>query len=90
VLYYQVAISSDEHTDLKNNIVTTAGLTNTFLDLRSNTTYTITVAAVNRAGKAMNVSITVQTAAEVVLVGSISNMQTQGTGKKLIFSCHIT
>jgi len=75
VLYYQVGITSDEHTDLKNNTVATAGLSTTFLDLKSNTRYTITVAAVNRAGTAINANIVVQTAAEKVSTGSNSDMQ---------------
>ena len=66
VLYYQVVISSDEHVNITNNAVNTTSLTTTFLDLRSNTTYAITVAAVNRAGVRMHVSITVNTAADMI------------------------
>ena len=62
VLYYQVVISSDEHTDIPNNIVNTTGLTTPFLDLRDSTVYTITVTGVNRAGSGRTVSITAYTA----------------------------
>ena len=62
VLYYQVVISSDEHANIPNNIVNSTCLTTTFLDLWSNTAYTITVTAVNRAGSGIVARITVVTA----------------------------
>ena len=65
VLYYRVAISSDEHTNIPNNIVNTTCLTTTFLDLKSNTTYVITVNAFNRAGSGIGVSVTVSTSADL-------------------------
>ena len=82
VLYYKVVILSDEHTEINSNIVNTTGLTFTFLDLRNFTTYTIMVAAVNRAGIGENVSSTVRTAAaeEALVAGPGSNTQTQVTG----------
>ena len=64
VLYYQVVISSDEHVNIPNDIVNVTCLTTTFLGLRSNTTYAITVAAVNRAGRGIVARITVMTARE--------------------------
>ena len=63
VLYYQVVISSDEHDDLPNVTINVTCLTTTFLDLRGNTTYTITVTTANRAGCA---SITVNTAEDMI------------------------
>ena len=80
VLYYQVVISSDEHVNIPNDIVNATCLAVTFLDLRSNTTYTITVAAVNKAGIGMGDSITVKTAATEVIAGPGSNIQIQVTG----------
>ncbi|XP_065914777.1 low-density lipoprotein receptor-related protein 5-like isoform X2 [Dysidea avara] len=77
VLYYQVVISSDEHVNIPNNIVNATCLAVTFLGLRSNTTYTITVAAVNKAGIGMGDSITVKTAATEVIAGPGSNIQIQ-------------
>ena len=62
VLYYQVVISSDEHVNIANNIVSTIGLTATFLNLRNNTFYTITVTAVNKAGSGRTFSVSVNTA----------------------------
>ena len=62
VLYYQVVISSDEHTDIPTDFVNTTGLTTTFLNLRNSTFYTITVTDVNRAGSGRTVSITTYTA----------------------------
>ena len=64
VLYYQVVISSDEHVNILNDVVNVTCLTATFLGLRSNTTYTITVAAVNQAGSGIMTQITVITARE--------------------------
>ena len=82
VLYYRVVILSDEHTEINSNIVNTTGLTVTFLDLRNYTTYTIMVAAVNKAGIGENVSSSVRTAAaeEALVAGPGSNTQTQATG----------
>ena len=65
VFYYQVVISSDDHTNIPDNIVNTTCLTTTFLDLRSNTTYAITVTAVNRAGSGIGVSIPVSTSVDL-------------------------
>ena len=76
MLYYQVVISSDEHTNIPNNIIITTGLTNVFLDLRSNTFYTITVIAVNKAGIGMSLSITVNTAEEHKSVSTGSDSMT--------------
>jgi len=60
VLYYQVVISSNEHCEIMNNTIRTTNLSATFSALRSNTTYTIAVSAVNRArlGSSEMVNIT--------------------------------
>ena len=63
VLYYQAVISSDEHDDIPNDAINVTCLTATFLYLRGNTTYKITVTTANRAGCA---SITVNTAADMI------------------------
>ena len=54
VLYYIVMISSDEHSNIMNDIVNvTSPLTATFSNLRNNTTYDVTVTAYNRVGAGM-------------------------------------
>ena len=60
VLYYQVVISSNEHCEIMNNTIRATNLSATFSALRSNTTYTIAVSAVNRArlGSSEMVNIT--------------------------------
>ena len=63
VLYYQAVISSDEHDDIPNDAINITCSTATFLDLRGNTTYKITVTTANRAGHAF---ITVNTATEMI------------------------
>ena len=84
VLYYQVRISSDEHDDIPNDVVNVACLTTTFLDLRRNTTYNITVTIVNKTGCA---SITVKTAPDMI-TESCSNQKSKvtNTGMLVIFS----
>ena len=57
VLYYTVMISSDEHSNITNDIVNVTGLNATFSNLRNNTNYNITVTAVNRAGAGMTTSV---------------------------------
>ena len=54
VLYYIVMISSDEHSNIMNDIVNvTLPLTATFSNLRNDTTYDVTVTAYNRVGAGM-------------------------------------
>ena len=83
VLYYKVVISSDEHVNIPNDIVNVTCLTATFLGLRSNTTYTITVAAINKAAVGMGVSVIVNTAADMI-TESYSNRKSQVTNKTRI------
>ena len=57
VLYYIVMISSDEHSNIMNDIVNVTVLTATFSNLRNDTNYNITVTAVNRAGAGMTTTV---------------------------------
>ena len=57
VLYYTVMISSDEHSNITDDIVNVTGLNATFSNLKSDTNYNITVTAVNRAGAGMTTSV---------------------------------
>lgn len=57
VLYYIVMISSDEHSNITNDIVNVTVLTATFSNLRNDTNYNITVTAVNRAGAGMATTV---------------------------------
>ena len=62
VLHYQVVISSDEHCNIVNDSIRATNLSATFSSLKSNTSYTITVSAVNRARIGMLEMINVTTA----------------------------
>jgi len=54
-------LSSEEHPNIPNNTVNATCSTTIFLELRSNTTYNITVTAVNKVGCGIGISITVRT-----------------------------
>ena len=78
VLYYQAVISSDEHDDIPNDAINITCSAATFLDLRGNTTYNITVTTANRAGHAF---ITVNTATEMITEScSIKHSHVRGIG----------
>ena len=62
VLHYQVVISSDEYCNIMNDSIRATSLSETFSNLKSNTSYTITVSAVNRAGIGMLEMINITTA----------------------------
>ncbi|XP_065915112.1 uncharacterized protein [Dysidea avara] len=62
VLYYQVVISSDGHCNIVNDTIRAMNLSATFSNLKSNTTYIITVSAVNRATVGLSEMINVATA----------------------------
>ena len=57
VLYYIVMISSDEHSNIMNDIVNVTVLTATFSNLRNDTNYNITVTAVNRVGAGVTTTV---------------------------------
>ena len=62
VLYYIVMISSDEHSNIMNDIVNvTSPLTATFSNLRNDTNYDVTATAYNRVGTGMTTTVHVTT-----------------------------
>jgi len=62
VLYYQVVISSVEHCSIEGNTMYVTGSPATFFNLRDNTSYTVTVSAINRARVGMPEMINITTA----------------------------
>ena len=62
VLYYIVMISSDEHSNIMNDIVNvTSPLTATFSNLMNNINYDVTVTAYNRVGAGMTTTVHITT-----------------------------
>ena len=62
VLYYMVMISSDEHSNIVNDIVNvTSPLTATFSNLMNGTNYNITVTPYNRGGAGMTTTESIRT-----------------------------
>ena len=62
VLYYIVMISSDEHSNIMDDIVNiTSLLTATLSNLRNDTNYNVTVTAYNRIGAGMTTTVNIRT-----------------------------
>ena len=68
ILYYIVMISSDEHSNIMNDIVNVTDLsllTATFSNLRNDTNYNITVTPYNRVVAGMTTTVNIRTSSPV-------------------------
>ena len=74
VLDYIVTISSDEHYNITNDTVVVTLFNVTFSNLKNDTNYNITVAAINTAGAGMIESIKVATSPFVAPQSKETNM----------------